>query len=78
MTSTTGIGDLFQKWIGWGWGAALVIWILGSMIILTTVQRYFLERTGSRRITIVVFIVWGLAVIGTAARLFGFGPPPGN
>ncbi len=77
MTST-GIRDFFAAWIGWGWGAALVIWILGSAIILTTVQRYFLERTGSRRITIVVFIVWGLAVIGIAARLFGFGPPPGN
>ena len=77
MTSV-GIGDFFLKWIGWGWAAALLLWVLGSMVILTTVQRYFLERTGSRRITIVVFIVWGLAVIGGAAKLFGFGPPPGN
>ncbi len=74
----TSVGEFFQRWVGWGWAAALAIWVLGSVVILTTVQRYFLERTGSRRITIVVFIVWSLAVIGLAARLFGFGPPPGN
>ena len=42
MTSG-GIVDFFLKWIGWGWGTALLIWILGSVVILTTVQRYFLE-----------------------------------
>jgi hypothetical protein len=26
----------------------------------------------------VIFIVWSLAVIGTTAKLFGFGPPAGN
>ncbi len=72
----TSIGDLFQKWVGWGWGLALVVWIAGAVVILTVVQRYFLERTGSRRITIVLFLVWGLAVIGVAARFLGFGPPP--
>lgn len=69
------IVDFFQRWIGWGWGTALLVWALGAVVILTVVQRHFLERTGSRRITIVVFIVWGLAVIGGAARLFGFKPP---
>jgi len=72
------IGDLFQRWVGWGWGTAFALWVLGTVVILTVVQRYFLERTGSRRITIVVFIVWSLAVIGVAARFFGFGPPAGN
>ena len=28
-----------------------------------------------RRMTIVVFIAWSLAVIGVAARLYGFGAP---
>jgi hypothetical protein len=55
-----------------------VLWLFGTVVILTTVQRHFLERTGSRRITIVIFIVWSLAVIGTTAKLFGFGPPAGN
>jgi hypothetical protein len=69
------IVDFFQRWIGWGWGTALLVWVAGAVVILTVVQRHFLERTGSRRVTIVVFIVWGLAVIGGAARLFGFRPP---
>ena len=70
--------DLFRRWIGWGWGLALLLWLLGAIVILTTVQRYFLERTGSRRMTIVIFVVWGLAVIGAASRFFGFGPPGGH
>ena len=57
----------FSRWIGFGWGAAFLLWLLGTVVILTTVQRYFLERTGSRRLTIVVFIVWSLAVIGVTA-----------
>ncbi|MGO9308270.1 MAG: hypothetical protein ACLQDL_04525 [Spirochaetia bacterium] len=72
------VGAFFSRWIGFGWGAAFLLWLLGTMVILTTVQRHFLERTGSRRLTIVVFIVWSLAVIGTAAKLFGFGPPAGG
>lgn len=70
--------ELFRRWVGWGWGLALVLWLLGAYMILTTVQRYFLERTGSRRLTIVIFVVWSLGVIGAAARLFGFGPPAGQ
>ncbi len=70
--------DFFSRWIGLGWGLAFLLWLLGAVVILTTVQRHFLERTGSRRITIVVFIVWSLAVIGAAARFFGFGPPGGR
>ena len=69
--------ELFRHWIGWGWGFAFLLWLFGAVVILTTVQRYFLERTGSRRLTIVIFVVWSLAVIGMAARLFGFGPPAG-
>ena len=72
------IGAFFQRWIGWGWAGAFLIWLLGAVVILTAVQRYFLERTGSRRVTIVVFVVWSLAVIGMAARLYGFGAPAGN
>jgi len=74
----TAVGDFFQRWIGWGWAAALLVWAAGSAVILTAVQRYFLERTGSRRVTIVVFIIWSLAVIGAAAKWFGFAAPSGN
>ena len=70
--------EFFRLWVGWGWGLALLLWLLGAYVILTAVQRYFLERTGSRRLTIVIFVVWSLGVIGTAARLFGFGPPAGQ
>ena len=70
--------SFFQHWVGWGWGLAFLVWLFGAVVILTTVQRYFLERTGSRRMTIVIFIVWSLAVIGSAARCFGFGPPAGR
>jgi hypothetical protein len=72
------IGNIFLRWIGLGWGISFILWLCGSVVILTTVQRYFLSRTGSRRITIVIFIIWSLAVIGSAARVFGFGPPAGN
>ncbi len=72
-----GISEFFLHWIGWGWALALLVWLAGAIVILTVVQRHFLERTGSRRITIVLFIVWSLAVIGVAARLNGFGAPPG-
>ena len=72
-----GISEFFLRWIGWGWALAFLVWLAGAIIILTSVQRYFLERTGSRRATIVVFIVWSLAVFGVAARLNGFGAPPG-
>ena len=71
----TSFGEIFRQWIGWGWAAAFVVWAAGSALILTSVQRYFLERTGSRRMTIVIFIIWSLVVIGAAARWFGFGAP---
>lgn len=69
--------ELFRRWVGWGWGLAFLLWLFGAVVILTTVQRYFLERTGSRRLTIVIFVVWSLAVIGVASRFFSFGPPAG-
>ena len=47
------IVNVFQHWVGWGWGLTFLVWLLGAIVILTTVQRYFLERTGSRRLTIV-------------------------
>ncbi len=70
--------SFFLRWVGWGWAVAFLVWLAGTFFILTAVQRYFLERTGSRRVTIVVFVVWSLAVIGVAARLYGFGAPSGN
>jgi hypothetical protein len=76
--SLMGIADFFAHWIGWGWALAFLIWLLGAVVILTSVQRYFLERTGSRRMTIVIFVVWSLAVTGLAAKFLGFGPPPVN
>ncbi len=69
------VSKFFLGWIGWGWTLALLLWVAGTVLILTRVQRYFMERTGSRRITIVIFIVWSLAVIAVAARLNGFGAP---
>ena len=74
----TGVTDFFTRWIGWGWSLAFLIWLVGAVVILTSVQRSFLERTGSRRVTIVIFVVWSLAVTGLAARFLGFGPPAGN
>ena len=68
--------EFFLRWIGWGWTLAFVLWLAGTLVVLGPVQRHFLERTGSRRITIVVFILWSLAVIGMAARSLGFGAPP--
>ena len=71
----TFLADIFRQWIGWGWAVAFLVWAAGSAVILTSVQRYFLERTGSRRMTIVIFVVWSLVVIGAAARWFGFAAP---
>jgi hypothetical protein len=75
LAAGTQVLSFFTHWVGWGWGLAFLIWLFGAVVILTTVQRYFLERTGSRRMTIVIFVVWSLAVIGAAARFFGYGPP---
>jgi len=72
------IASFFLHWIGWGWTLAFLLWLAGAIVVLGPVQRHFLERTGSRRLTIVVFIVWSLAVIVVASRLFGFGAPSGN
>ncbi|HET6450761.1 MAG TPA: hypothetical protein VFI08_05590 [Spirochaetia bacterium] len=68
----------FQHWIGWGWTLTALLWVAGALVILGPVQRHFLQRTGSRRLTIVVFVVWSLGVIVLAARWFGFGAPPGG
>ena len=71
------IADLFHHWIGWGWASALLVWAAGTLVILTLVYRWFLERFGSRLPTAAVFVLWTLAVVGVAARYLGFGPPAG-
>ena len=73
-----GIAEGFLKWIGWGWGLTFLIWLAGSIVILTAGYRYFLERFRSRLPTAVVFVVWTLTVLGIAGSYMGYGLPAGR
>jgi hypothetical protein len=77
MSLTTWIAEGFQKWIGWGWAATLLIWLAGAFLILTWVYRRMMTRFGSRLPTAAIFLAWTLAVVGVASRYLGFGPPGG-
>jgi multisubunit Na+/H+ antiporter MnhB subunit len=68
----------FGEWIGWGWGFTFLIWVAGSIIILTIVYRRFMERFQSRLPTAAVFVLWTLMVVGMASRYLGFGQPGGR
>jgi len=72
------IAEGFLKWIGWGWALAFLIWLAGSIVILTAGYRYLLERFRSRLPTAVIFIVWTLIVLGIAGSYFGYGVPSGK
>ncbi len=67
----------FEHWVGWGWGLVFLVWLAGTVFILTVVQRWFLERFASRIPTAVIFIVWTLAVLAAGGRVLGYGAPPG-
>jgi hypothetical protein len=69
--------DAIGHSLGWGWVALFAAWAAGSLLILTGVQRWFLERYATRIPTIVLFIAWTLAVVGVGGRLFGYGAPAG-
>ncbi len=68
-----GIADVFRYWIGWGWGLAGVIYIAGVVFILKVIDKRFQSRLS----TAAVVVVWTVAVLSAASRLFGTKPPPG-
>ncbi len=72
------LSDLLTHWVGWGWLAALIVWLPGAIVILTVVQRWFMERYGTRIPTAVIFVLWSLIIMGAAGRYFGYGPPGGR
>jgi hypothetical protein len=77
MSLTAWIAEGFQRWVGWGWAAAFIVWLVGSILILTFVYRRMMERFGSRLPTAAIFVVWTLAVLGVTSSYLGFGPPGG-
>ena len=67
----------FERWIGWGWAVLFVVWLAGTVFILSVIYRWFLERFASRLPTAVVFILWTLAIAIIGGKTFGYGAPPG-
>ncbi len=59
------------SWVGWGWGGALVVWLLGTAFILLFVDRLFRSRLS----TAVVMVVWTVLLLAATTRLFGIKPP---
>ena len=74
----TAILEGFRQWIGWGWALTFLVWLAGSIVILTAGYRYFLQRFRSRLPTAVAFIVWTLALLGIAGSYLGYGLPAGR
>jgi hypothetical protein len=66
-----------EHWVGWGWTLLFVVWLAGTVFILTVIQRWFLERMATRIPTIVIFVIWTLAILAVGGKTLGFGPPPG-
>ncbi|HVP17389.1 MAG TPA: hypothetical protein VMU36_00230 [Spirochaetia bacterium] len=58
-------------WVGWGWGGALIVWLLGAAFILLFVDRLFQSRLS----TAVVMVVWTVLLLAATTRLFGIKPP---
>jgi hypothetical protein len=67
-----GIRDVFQYWIGWGWGLTGVVYIAGLIFILKIVDKRFVSRLS----TAAVVVVWTVVVLSVASMLFGVKPPP--
>ncbi len=63
---------MFHYWIGWGWGLTGIIYIAGVVFILKVIDK----RLQRRLHTAAVVVVWTVAVLSVAARLFGTKPPP--
>jgi hypothetical protein len=74
---TAWIAEGFQRWVGWGWALAFLVWLAGTIFILTFVYRKMFERYGSRLPTAAIFVLWTLVVLGTTATYLGYGPPGG-
>ena len=58
-------------WIGWGWGAALAVWLLGTAFILLFVDKLFRSRLS----TAVAMVVWTVLFLAATTKLFGLKPP---
>ena len=67
-----GIIQVFQYWVGWGWGLTGVIYVAGVVFILKVVDK----RLASRLATAVVVVVWTVVVVALASAFFGVTPPP--
>jgi len=65
------IASVFEEWVGWGWGLAGIVWLLGGIFILGVVDK----RLRSRLHTALVFVVWTMAVLVIAGSLYGYKPP---
>ena len=63
--------DWLGAWIGWGWGIALVVWLLGTAFILLFVDKLFRSRLA----TAVAMIVWTVLLLAATTKLFGLKPP---
>jgi hypothetical protein len=81
-TAVTGffarIAEAFSSWIGFGWLAAFLIWLAGTIFILRVVYRFFLERFGTRIPTAVIFALWTIILMGIAGHYLGYGQPGGR
>ncbi|MGO9410947.1 MAG: hypothetical protein ACLQCB_09360 [Spirochaetia bacterium] len=58
-------------WIGWGWGIALAVWLLGTAFILLFVDKLFQSRLS----TAVAMVVWTVLLLAATTRIFGLKPP---
>jgi hypothetical protein len=58
-------------WIGWGWGIALIVWLLGTAFILLLVDKLFQSRLS----TAVAMVVWTVLLLAATTRIFGLKPP---
>jgi len=58
-------------WVGWGWGIALVVWLLGAAFLLLFVDKLFRSRLQ----TAVAMIVWTVLLLAATTRIFGLKPP---
>ena len=69
--------SFITSWIGYGWLAILAVWLVGTILILSVVYRFILERFATRIPTIVIFVLWTFICMGVGGRLLGYGPPGG-
>jgi hypothetical protein len=58
-------------WIGWGWGLALIVWLLGTAFILLFVDKLFHSRLS----TAVAMVVWTVLLLAATTKIVGLRPP---